>query len=216
MVNICWITENPKEFQKNIYFCFIHDPKAFDCVDHNKLWKIFQEMGIPDHLTCLLRNLYAGQEATESDMEKRTGSKLGKEYIKAVCCHPAYLTSMQSISWEILGWMKQRWFFFFESLCFFSDSVDVGNLISDFSAFSKSSLYIWKFSVHVLLKVSLKGFWALPCSHLKWVQLYCSLSILWRCLSLGLEWKLTFSSPVAMAEFPEFAGILSSVFWQLQ
>ena len=60
-------------------------------------------MGIPDHLTCLLRNLYAGQEATELNMELQTGSKLGKEYIKAVYCHPAYLTYMQSISWEVLG-----------------------------------------------------------------------------------------------------------------
>ena len=60
-------------------------------VDHNKLWKILQEVGIPDDLTCLLRNLYAGQEATESDMEQWTGSKLGKEYIKAVYCHLAYL-----------------------------------------------------------------------------------------------------------------------------
>ena len=64
IANSHWIIEKEKEFQKNIYFCFIHDPKAFDCVDHNKLWKIFQEMGIPDHLTCLLRNLYAGQEPT--------------------------------------------------------------------------------------------------------------------------------------------------------
>ena len=62
--NICWIMEKGREFQKNIYFCFINYSKAFDCVDHNKLWKILQEMGIPDHLTCLLRNLYAGQEAT--------------------------------------------------------------------------------------------------------------------------------------------------------
>ena len=62
--NICWIIENAKEFQKNIYFWFIDYAKAFDCVDHNKLWKILQEMWIPDHLTCLLRNLYAGQEAT--------------------------------------------------------------------------------------------------------------------------------------------------------
>ena len=62
--NICWITEKVREFQKNIYFCFIDYAKAFDCVDHNKLWKILQEMGIPDHLTCLLRNLFAGQEAT--------------------------------------------------------------------------------------------------------------------------------------------------------
>ena len=62
--NICWIMEKAREFQKNIYFCFIVYAKAFDCVDHNKLWKILKEMGIPDHLTCLLRNLYAGQEAT--------------------------------------------------------------------------------------------------------------------------------------------------------
>ena len=64
ITNICWITEKVKEFQKNIYFCLIDCAKAFDCVDHNQLWKILQEMGIPDHLTCLLRNLYAGQEAT--------------------------------------------------------------------------------------------------------------------------------------------------------
>ena len=64
-----------QEFQKNIYFCFIDYTKAFDCVDYNKLWKTLQEMGIPDHLTCLLRNLYAGQEETELDMEQQTGSK---------------------------------------------------------------------------------------------------------------------------------------------
>jgi len=64
IANICWIMEKAKEFQKNIYFCFIDYAKAFDCVDHNKPWKILKEMGIPDHLTCLLRNLYAGQEAT--------------------------------------------------------------------------------------------------------------------------------------------------------
>ena len=61
---ICWIIEKARQFQKNIYFCFIDYAKAFDCVDHNKLWKILKEMGIPDHLTCLLRNLYGGQEAT--------------------------------------------------------------------------------------------------------------------------------------------------------
>ena len=61
---ICWITEKAREFQKNIYFCFIDYVKAFDCVDHNKLQKILKEMGIPDHLTCHLRNMYAGQEAT--------------------------------------------------------------------------------------------------------------------------------------------------------
>ena len=64
IANIRWIMERAREFQKNIYFCFIDYAKAFDCVDHNKLWKILKEMGIPDHLTCLLRNLYAGQEAT--------------------------------------------------------------------------------------------------------------------------------------------------------
>ena len=64
IANIRWIMEKAREFQKNIYFCFIDNTKAFDCVDHSKLWKILQEMGIPDHLTCLLRNLYAGQEAT--------------------------------------------------------------------------------------------------------------------------------------------------------
>ena len=64
IANIGWIMEKAREFQKNIYFCFIDYGKAFDCVDHNKLWKILQEMGIPDHLTSLLRNLYAGQEAT--------------------------------------------------------------------------------------------------------------------------------------------------------
>jgi len=64
IANICWITEKAREYRKNIYFCFIDYAKAFDCVDLNKLWKILQEMGIPDDLTCLLRNLYAGQEAT--------------------------------------------------------------------------------------------------------------------------------------------------------
>ena len=64
IANICWVMEKAREFQKNIYFCFLDYAKAFDYVDHNKLWKILKEMGIPDHLTCLLRNLYAGQEAT--------------------------------------------------------------------------------------------------------------------------------------------------------
>ena len=64
IANIHWIIEKARELQKNVYFCFIDYAKAFDCVDHNKLWKILKEMGVPDHLTCLLRNLYAGQEAT--------------------------------------------------------------------------------------------------------------------------------------------------------
>ena len=65
--NICWIIEKAREFKKNIYFCFIDYTKALDCVDRNKLWQILEEMGIPDHLTCLLGNLYAGQEVTELD-----------------------------------------------------------------------------------------------------------------------------------------------------
>ena len=98
--------EKAREFQKNIYFCFIDYTKAIDCVDHNKLWKILTETGIIDHLTCFLRNLYAGQE--ELDMEQWTGSKLGKEYAKVVYCHPAYLTYMQSTSSKMLGWMKHK------------------------------------------------------------------------------------------------------------
>ena len=99
IANIHWIIKKAREFQKNIYFCFIDYAKAFDCVDHNKLWKILKEMGTPDHLTCLLRNLYVGQEATA-----RTGHgttdwlQIEKEYVKAVYCHPAYLTYMQSTS----------------------------------------------------------------------------------------------------------------------
>ena len=75
IANIRWIIEKARKFQKNIYFCFIDYAKDFDCVDHNKLWKTLKEMGIPDNLTCLLRNLYAGQEETELDMEQQTGSK---------------------------------------------------------------------------------------------------------------------------------------------
>ena len=95
IANICWIMEKAREFQENIYFCFIDYAKAFDCVDHNKLWKILKEMGIPDHLTCLLRNLYAGQEATVGTGHGTTDCfQIGK----AVYCHPAYLTYMQSTS----------------------------------------------------------------------------------------------------------------------
>ena len=76
IANICWIIKKAREFQKNIYFCIIDYANAFDCVDHNNLWKILKEMGIPDNLTCLLRNLYAGQEATvKTGMEQQTGSK---------------------------------------------------------------------------------------------------------------------------------------------
>ena len=75
IANIHWIMEKARDFQKNISFCFMDYTKAFDCVDHKKLWKILKEMGIPDHLTCLLRNLYAGQEATVMDIQQQTGSK---------------------------------------------------------------------------------------------------------------------------------------------
>ena len=95
IANIRWIIEKAREFQKNIYFCFIDYARAFECVDHDKLWKALREMGIPDHLICLLRNLYAGQEATVRTRHETTdGSKLGKEYDKAISHHSAYLTYM--------------------------------------------------------------------------------------------------------------------------
>ena len=95
--------------QINIYFCFIDYTKPFDCVDQNKLWKILKEMGIPDHLSRLLRKLYADQEATVITRYGTTDcSKLGKVYVKASYCHPSYLTYMQSTSCEMLGWMKHK------------------------------------------------------------------------------------------------------------
>ena len=76
MANICWIMEKARKFQKNIHFCFINYAKAFDCVDHNKLWKMLKQMGIPDHLTCLLGNLMqVKKQQLELDMEQQTGSK---------------------------------------------------------------------------------------------------------------------------------------------
>ena len=97
--NVCWIIKKAREFQKNIYFCFLDYSKAFDCVDHNKLWKILKEMRIPDHLTCLLRNLYAGQEATVRTGHGTTAwFQIGKGVRQAVYCHPAYVTDMQSTS----------------------------------------------------------------------------------------------------------------------
>ena len=99
IAHICWILKKVREFQKKIYFCFIDYAKAFDCVDHNKLWKILKGMGIPDHLTCLLRNLCAGQEATVRAGHGTTDwFQIGKGVCKAIYCHPAYLTSMQSTS----------------------------------------------------------------------------------------------------------------------
>ena len=91
VANICWIIEKAREFHKNIYFCFIDYAKAFDCVDHNKLWKILKEMGTPDHLSASCATcMQVKKQQLEPDMEQWTGSKLGKEYVKAVYCHPAY------------------------------------------------------------------------------------------------------------------------------
>ena len=85
--------QRSRKFQKNIYFCFIDYVKAFDCVDHNKLWKILQEMGIPDHwLASWEICVQVRKQQLELDMEQQSRSKLGKEYVKAVYCHPAYLT----------------------------------------------------------------------------------------------------------------------------
>ena len=110
IANIRWIMEKAREFQKNIYFCFTDYAKAFDCVDHNKLWKILQEMGIPDHLTCLWEIcMQVKKQHLEQDMEQQTGSELGKEYVKAVYYHPAYLTYMQSTSWETLAGRSTCW-----------------------------------------------------------------------------------------------------------
>ena len=95
IANIRWITGKVREFQKTIYFFCIDYDKDFDCVDHNKLWKILKQMGIPDHLTCLLRNLVAGhKQQLELNMRQKTGSRLGKEYIKVLYSHPACSTYM--------------------------------------------------------------------------------------------------------------------------
>ena len=107
IANIHWIIKKASEFQKNIYLCFNDYTKDFDCVSHNELWKILQKIGIRDHQTgsweiCI----QVKKQQLEQDMEQQTGSKSGKEYVKVVYCHPAYLTSMQSTSGEMLGWMK--------------------------------------------------------------------------------------------------------------
>ena len=104
-----WIIEKAREFQKNIYVYFINYAKAFDCVDHNKLWKILKETGIPDHLTCLLRNLYAGQEATVRTGQGTTDwFQIGKGVHQGCILLPCLLTSVQSTSWKMPGWMKHK------------------------------------------------------------------------------------------------------------
>ena len=112
IANINWIIEKVMQFQKNIHFCFIDYSKAFEFVDHNKLWKILKDMGIPDHLTSILINLYANQETTvrkkkkkkqqlELDVEQWTGSKLGKEYDKGIYCHLAFNLYAEHIMWNV-------------------------------------------------------------------------------------------------------------------
>ena len=99
--------EKTREFQKNIYFCFIDYAKAFDYVDQNKLWKILKELGIPDHPHCLLRDLHTiKKQQLKSYMEQLTGSKLGKENHKVINCHSVYLTYMKNRSHEMPGWMS--------------------------------------------------------------------------------------------------------------
>ena len=91
IANICWIIEKAQEFQKNIYFCFIDHPKVFDRLDHNKLWKILKEMGIPDHFICIRETcMQVKKQQLELDLEKQTGSKLGKESGKVVYYLPVY------------------------------------------------------------------------------------------------------------------------------
>ena len=103
IANICWIMEKAREFQKNIYFCFIAHAKAFDSVDHNKLWKILKELGILDHLTCLLRNLYAGQEATVRTSHGTTDwFQTGKGICQGCILSPCF------ISCKMQGWMKHK------------------------------------------------------------------------------------------------------------
>ena len=105
--NIYWIMEKAREFQKSIYFWFIDYAKACDCVDHNKLWKILKEMGIPTTWSASWEIcMQVRKQQLELDMEQQTGSKYEKEYIKAVYCHPVYLTYMQKTSWETLDWKK--------------------------------------------------------------------------------------------------------------
>ena len=99
IANICWITEKAREFQKNIYFWFIDYAKSFDCVDHNKLWEILKEMGISDHLTCLLRNLYAcHEEIVGTGTRTAVWFQIGKGVHQGCILSPAYLTYMQSTS----------------------------------------------------------------------------------------------------------------------
>ena len=109
IANIHWVIDKARKFQKNIYFCFIDFAKAFDCVDQNKLWKILQEMGIPDHLTCLLRNLYAGQEATVKTRHgRRDWFQIGKGVHQGCVFSPCVFNLYaEYIVWNA-GWMNHK------------------------------------------------------------------------------------------------------------
>ena len=106
----CWIIEKARELQKkNIYFCFIDYSKAFDCVDHNKLWEILKDMGIQDHLTCLLRNLYAGQAATVRSGHGTTDwFQIGKGVRQGCILLPCLFNFYAEYIWEMLGWKKHK------------------------------------------------------------------------------------------------------------
>ena len=109
IANICWMIQKTREFQKNIYFCFIDYAKAFGYVDHNKLWKILKDMGIPGHLICLLRNLYAGQEATVRTGHGTTDCfQIGKGVRQGCILSPCLFNLYASTSWEMLDWMKHK------------------------------------------------------------------------------------------------------------
>ena len=107
IANIQWIMEKAREFQKNIYFCFIDYAKVFDCVDHNNLWKILKEMRIPDHLTCLLRNLYAGQEATVRTGHGRRDWSQIRKGVRQGCILSPYLFNLYAeyIIWY--AWLSE-------------------------------------------------------------------------------------------------------------
>ena len=108
--NILWIIKKAREYQKNIYFCFTDYDKGFDCVNHNNCGKFFKRWEYQTTLPDSWENcMQIKRQQLELDMEQQTGSKLEKEYIKAIYCHPSYLTYMQSTSREMPGWMKHSW-----------------------------------------------------------------------------------------------------------
>ena len=141
IASIHWIMEKAREFQKNIYFCCIDYAKAFDCVNHNKMWKILKEMGLPDHLTCIQISQDAGQVIWYSHLFQN---------------FPQFIVIHTVKGFGIVNTAEID--VFLELSCFFNDPVDVGNLISGSSTFSKTTLNIWKFTVHVLLKPGLENF----------------------------------------------------------